>query len=613
MSIIRVLPEVVSNQIAAGEVIERPASVVKELVENAIDAGATRIRIQIEKAGVRLIHITDNGSGMDADDAVLCFEAHGTSKIRNENDLHTIASYGFRGEALPSIASISRVVLKTRCAQCDVGTQVEIVGGKMLNVSPVGIAQGTEFIIKDLFYNVPARRKFLRTDATEERHIYEAVLNMALPNANVAFELLFDGRSVIHSPANSQLLPRLQFFFGKNFAKEMLQVDYHHENVRVYGWIARHGVVRNSRREQRCFVNSRAVDAYALYQGVKEGYGSLVEKGCYPPCVLFVECDPAMLDVNVHPAKREIRFRQEYALIRCISEGIQSTLQTVEAPAYAVNSNVSLRTLMGVGHMNVRPKVEIQPPEMPHFSVPQTTQEIVLQEVKETPCAFETVSENKVTNLSDSVEVSPTPSVQSEKTESSQPLHIEVIGVLNETYILAKFEDGLVVIDQHAAHERVLFEKVLQRAQSQNDIATQKLLFPLPIELSRIESNLMKRYAPIFEQVGFDVAAIGPHTIMLSGLPEGLPHDAVEALFHQILTQLMEEDAQTGRVAPQIDVLARVACRAAVKAHDKLSLIEAQALITQMAECKHPFSCPHGRPTLIHISVKELEKRFSRI
>lgn len=607
MSIIRVLPEVVCNQIAAGEVIERPASVVKELLENAIDAHARKIRIMIEKAGVRLIQISDDGDGMDKDDAILCFETHGTSKIHEEKDLHSIASYGFRGEAIPSIASVARVLLKTRHRDSDIGSQVVVDGGKMRSVEPVGIPQGTEFTIRDLFYNVPARRKFLRTDATEERHIYETVLNMALPHPEIAFELYFDGRRTLQSPAADTLLPRLQFFFGKQFSKEMLPLDTQTESVRVTGWIARHGVVRNSRREQRFFVNGRAVDTFAMLQGVKEGYGSLVEKGCYPPCVLFVECDPQLLDVNVHPAKREIRFRNEHLIIRAISEGIQSVLQTVDAPAVAVNTNVSLRTLIGVGEINVRPLNERVAPNIPQFE--NTPTPPVFYEPKKEP----TPSQE---NIEFEIPETPTSKISTEAnapvSESHVPLAIEVIGILNDTYILARFEDGLVVIDQHAAHERVLFEKILERAQHKENSASQKLLFPIPIELTRIESALMKRYAPIFQEVGFDISDIGVHSIMISALPIDISHDSVETLFSEILTHLMEEDAQSGRLGPQIDILARVACKAAVKAHDKLSLQEAQALIHQMGACIHPFSCPHGRPTLIHISLKELEKRFSR-
>jgi DNA mismatch repair protein MutL len=311
MSAIHLLTDDISNKIAAGEVIERPASVVKELVENALDAGAKKISVRIERAGTRSIIVTDNGCGMDQDDAVLCFEPHATSKIRTADDLEKILTFGFRGEAMPSIASIARVSMKTRRADSQEGTAVVIHGGNLISALPTGCAPGTEICVKDLFYNVPARRKFLKSQGTEERHIIDVVTVISLAHPEISFELFADGRSILMSPSCSQLLPRIKDVFGREIADAMVPVSLESGAFRINGFITRRGITKPTRADQRIFVNGRPVEALPVYRGIRDGCGPILEKGGYHPAVIFIEMPPEFIDVNVHPAKREVRFRNE--------------------------------------------------------------------------------------------------------------------------------------------------------------------------------------------------------------------------------------------------------------------------------------------------------------
>ena len=326
MSRIHLLTEQVCNKIAAGEVVERPASVVKELIENALDAEATRISVMVEQAGRKLISVRDNGCGMDEEDALLCLESHATSKIKNEEDIFAISSFGFRGEAIPSIASVSRFTIRTRTKEKPAGTEVVIHAGKFISNVPAGCAPGTEVIVRDLFYNLPARKKFIRSDATEERHILECVMNLALANPAVAFELKLDGRTVISSPSAETLTPRVRDLFGKSYADALFPVRHSDFGISVSGFISRRSFTRNSRGDQRIFVNGRCIEAQAVYRGIREGYGPM-DAGRYPAALLFLTLDPKDVDVNVHPAKREVRFRKEYEIVAAVRSAVTKALR----------------------------------------------------------------------------------------------------------------------------------------------------------------------------------------------------------------------------------------------------------------------------------------------
>ena len=616
MSKIRILPEDISNRIAAGEVIERPASVVKELVENSIDAKATSIKIIIEKAGRKLISITDNGTGMDEDDTLLCFEPHATSKITSIEDIDNIATMGFRGEAIPSIASISRFRLRTKKADDVEGHEVIVEGGKFISSLPIGCAPGTEMSVRDLFFNTPARRKFLRTDNTEEKHITDTVCQLALANSSISFELILDGEKSISTPGDSSLLPRIQSFFGKTMTNAMLPVQYERAGIAVSGYIARHGFTKKSRKEQRAFLNNRPIESLSIYRGIQNGYESLVMKGCYPPVILFLTMDPGRVDVNVHPAKREVRFREMGLVSGVIAEAIHETLRSAASPTVSVAPELPLNAILNGASVNYVPQ-HVEQSSFQGFDSKSAIPEILPEEYPEisqsnapdlrnsqTEEEHQLQSPEVVTTQADTASV-PSPEAES---ESQADLGFEILAFLDETYILASSENGLVIIDQHAAHERVLFERLMKS--SEMSAQSQKLLIPVTQDLSRSEVLFLKKNVESFTDLGFEVESFGNNTVIIHAVPPSLSVDDASELFSELLSSLINEEKLSGRVDKA--AIAQAACKKAVKAHDKLTISEAQALLQQMSECALPYSCPHGRPTIISISYKELEKRFGR-
>ena len=614
MSKIRILPDDISNRIAAGEVIERPASVVKELIENSIDAQATSITIHIEKAGRKLISITDNGLGMDEDDALLCFEPHATSKIVSIEDIDSIATMGFRGEAIPSIASISRFRLRTRQAGKLEGHEVIVEGGRFISSSPVGCAPGTEMSIRDLFFNTPARRKFLRTDNTEEKHITDTVCQLALANSHISFELVIDGVKSIETAADSSLLPRIQTFFGKTMTNALLPINFEKAGISLSGYIARHGFTKKSRKEQRAFLNNRPIESQAIYRGIANGYESLVMKGCYPPVILFLSMDPGRVDVNVHPAKREVRFREMGLVSGVITEAIHNTLRTASVPTVSMAPELKLNAILNGASVNYTPQ-HIEQGSFHGFEQSNALPEIKPEEYSPIPVDYSSeMRSSQVEPLpagnesSESESASQLPSHQEVPEHSSMDLSFKILAFLDETYILASSDSGLVIIDQHAAHERILFERLMKSADSSS--LSQKLLIPVTIDISRSEAHFLKKNSEIFLDLGFDVESFGNNTVIIHALPAALKSDDAAELFTDLLSSLIGEEKLSGRVDKA--AIAQSACKKAVKAHDKLTLEEAEALLRQMGECSLPYSCPHGRPTIISISYKELEKRFGR-
>ena len=634
MSVIRVLSENISNRIAAGEVIERPASVVKELVENAIDAGAMSIIVEIEKAGRKLIAVTDNGCGMDQDDAMMCLEPHATSKIKSPEDIDKIMTLGFRGEAIPSIASISRFSLTTRPHQSLEGFEVNVRGGKMLVAEPAGCAPGTRIEVRDLFFNVPARKKFMRADATEERHIQEIMYMLSLPYPNIAFELIMDGRKIFSSPAHDSLMPRIKNFFGKNYADHMLEVGYSDEDISVKGFVARHGLTRTTRREQRTFFNGRPVEAPAAYRGIRDGFGTLLEKGRFPPCILFVSVDPYTIDINVHPAKREVRLKNEFKVSRVISEAIKIALRQAPAPSMTLDSKIPLRSLLNGMQVDYStPKaeqVDLGFEQSPSQSSNQNdsswidvSEDVEIDAMLAKPEPVKAHKDNKEKSKIEHEyiaerplenDIQPCTQAPVIKTHNDDSLclpgsgKIEIVGFIDKTYILGVCADGMVVIDQHAAHERVMYERLLNAARQ--EIASQRLLLPIAIELSRSEAAYINKHSDKFLKLGFEVDELSSNTVMLNAIPASLSQENAGGMLKDMLSQLIEEGKASNKL--DLEALAMASCKAAVKAHDNLTVNEARSLFKQMAECELPFSCPHGRPTIINISLKELEKRFGR-
>jgi DNA mismatch repair protein MutL len=597
MSIIRILPDNISNRIAAGEVIERPASVVKELIENSLDAGATDIKIIIEKAGKKLISITDNGVGMDEDDALLCLEPHATSKISTVEDIDRISTMGFRGEALPSIASISRFRIRTRKKESLEGNEVVIEGGKLIASAPVGCAPGTEITVRDLFYNTPARRKFLKTDNTEEKHITDVICQIALANCGKSFELIIDGVTSFSSAGDENLLPRIQSFYGKTMANALIPINFEKGGIKISGFIARHGFTKKSRKEQRSFLNRRPIESLSIYRGIQNGYESLVMKGCYPPVILFLEMDPMRVDVNVHPAKREVRFREAGLVSGVITEAIRATLQMVSTPTVSVAPELPLNSILKGASVHYSPS-NMQQDSFQDFD--QNLPEISPENYTDMPSGDPGNSDTQPTME---------PGINTDlSSQQTQHLSFKILAFLDDTYILASSANGLVIIDQHAAHERILFERLMRCHDGIS--ASQKLLIPVTLDLSRSEVKFLNKNADSFQELGFDVESFGNNTVIIHSFPASLNTNAASEIFNDLLELLINEENLSGGVDKS--VIAQAACKKAVKAHDRLTVEEAEALVRQMGECELPYSCPHGRPTVINISYKELEKRFGR-
>ena len=673
MSRINLLPENIYNKIAAGEVIERPASVLKELVENSLDAGAGRICIRIGGAGTSLIAVSDDGCGMDKDDALLCFEPHATSKIRTERDLDGITSLGFRGEALPSIASVSRITLRTRQKDASEGVETVIEGGKMLYCRPSGCASGTEITIRDLFFNTPARKKFLKKNATEEKHIVEMLTNIALAHAGVTFELFFDGKKFLSSPGASKIDSRVRELFGKEYGENMLPLAFTEKGIKVAGLIAKRTFTRTVRAEQRIFVNARPVESLAVYKGIKEGFGPTLDKGKYPPCVLYLSMPPEQVDVNVHPAKREVRFLSDFEVTSVVRNAVGNALRAYErsilgfAPDLGVLSDDE-------GQSREIPLKIHSPVQKENSAMPLPPAENDPQEQEELRQAFAEIRNNRsllrdmppaswdkaenipakealkeppalqkenfsgdplVKELLASAHVEYLPSVMrtpvqqasslpgfeenplsgtpeegnmQEKKENA-PLGLHYIGVLADSYILAERDETLVVIDQHAAHERVLFERLLKS--TKGDILSQKLLLPVVLELSRSDTAFLARNKENILRLGFEAEEFGMNTVKLNAIPAALSQEDAGGVFKEMLALAAEEDSS--RVyRSDLDKVAMAACKAAVKAHDKIPEKEIRQLLQQLSDCEQPFACPHGRPTIVNITIKELERRFGR-
>lgn len=649
MSKIKVMSTALSNRIAAGEVIERPASVVKELVENSIDAGSTFISVEIERAGSRLIAVTDNGCGMDSEDAKLALEQHGTSKLLSEDDLEHIMTLGFRGEAIPSIASVSRFTMQTRTADSPEGTRIDCNGGEEIKVSPCGGSVGTRIEVRDIFFNLPARKKFLKSAATEEHHIEEMMILLAIGHPEIGFRLQLDNRVAFHTPQAKQQQQRLRELFGKSFVDKMLFFEHTENGLHISGCTAVPGFTRPSRRDQRVFINSRPVEAQAVYRGIKEGYATLAEPGRYNPAVLFIDMPPEELDVNVHPAKREVRFKSEYIISRAVASAISAALRRQREPeafnesALPISGKLPLSLVLDAAEVRyqvadsvqdpldglyfdspkaevVKEKTVVQPPPAPAAEkvVPHTKAEPVIpQEVEEVRKAEEIISIVPVKEAAPAPEVPAAPSMRGVAQNAweapaafSGNWPTAIIGVFDQTYILAESPGGLVLIDQHAAHERVMFERLMDAANN-SAVIQQRLLLPEVLELPRQEMSLLFAHKELFERFGFDIERAGGNTVLLNAIPQNFGKcKDIGRFFADMFHELGENSSVSSSVRPEN--LARAACRAAVKAHDQLDRKAMEILLEDLKNCRQGTLCPHGRPTMVTLSLKEIEKRFQR-
>jgi len=649
---IRLLPEQVANQIAAGEVVERPASAVKELVENALDAEATRIMVEIQAGGRSLVRVTDDGVGMSRDDALLCLERHATSKIRKAEDLAAIATMGFRGEALPSIASVSRFTLTTRERDSDSpeGTQVVISGGKIVEVKAAGTAPGTVVEVRQLFFNLPARRKFLRTEETEAAHVQHYLTLAALAHPHVAFTFVKDGRIVWQLPAVkpgtdtagrlAALRERMRGIQGGE--QRLLAVDFAGElggasadadppsrasSLHVWGLIGAPGVSRATREDQHVFVNRRPVENRGLNFALLEGYHTALMKGRYPVCCLFIEIDPGEVDVNIHPSKREVKFHREAEVRRMVAQAVRETLlkfhsgepdprrtEKAFAPAPAVPEQpapvaVSARQA-ALPHLP-EPPIPVAPARSEQRALPMGFQRPVAPAAG--PAPGPTAQPSAPPRESARAASAPTDALPPSELLPLLSVPLRLVGVVGKLYVVLESDRGLVLLDQHAAHERILYEQMLNRLEQNQQAPSQRLLLPETIEVSIRDAGFLRDQLPVLTRLGVGLSEFGERTFLLDALPPFVKVSEPRRFVLELVDQLKAagQDVNTLRLGE--DVVAKTVCRHAVKANDPLAGPELEKLIEDLRRCAMPYTCPHGRPTLIEMNFRELEKKFGRV
>ena len=686
MNRIKLLPEQVANQIAAGEVIERPASVVKELVENALDAGAGKVAVEIQAGGRSLIRVTDDGTGMSRDDALLCLERHATSKIQRAEDLAAIATMGFRGEALPSIASVSRFTLTTRerDGRSPEGTQVVVNGGKIAEVKAAGSATGTNVEVRQLFFNLPARRKFLRTEETEAAHVQHYLTLAALAFPEVAFTFQKDGRFVWQLPAQKSgaatssrleaLRERLRALLGD---EKLLPVNFlaalddpfkseetdifetaSPENselrtanspppvaellrrtgeLRIWGFIGAPGVSRATRESQHLFVNRRPVENRGLNYALLEGYHTTLMKGRYPVCCLFLEIDPAAVDVNIHPAKREVKFHRELEIRKFTAQAVRETLLAFhsELPKPTAGFNAEMQKTQG--QKPGRPEIVQSKPAPETSALPNFPEKLkpALVEPPKVPtqpaplkkgyspsaaAAAPATSEPQTPSpilhppSSPPPPAVPTPDLRPPSSGPTPLLNVplRLVGVIGKLYVVLESDRGLVLLDQHAAHERILFEQMLNRIEQSGSAPSQKLLLPETIELPARDANFLREQLPVLTRLGVGLSEFGERTFLLDTLPPFVKVTDPRRFVLDLVDELKAAGREVNLARLGEHTIAKTVCRHAVKANDPLGGRELEKLVEDLRHCAMPYTCPHGRPTLIEMNYRELEKKFGR-
>jgi DNA mismatch repair protein MutL len=626
MSRIHLLPEIVASQVAAGEVVERPASVIKELVENAIDAEATKVEIAVRRGGISYMRVTDDGMGMDRDDALLCLERHATSKIRTGDDLSAIRTLGFRGEAVPSIASVSRFRLSTRERTALAGTEIIVNGGAIESVRDGGDAPGTQIEVRSLFFNLPARRKFLRTEATESHHIEHQLHLQAIGHPGVGFTFLQDEKLVYQLPPTRSLRERIRDLCGSAMANDLLEaVPFEGEGIAIHGFIGRIGVSRSTRQQQLVFVNGRAVENSTLNHALREGYHTALMKGQYPVTFLFVEMDPAAVDVNVHPAKREVRFRDGARVREALSETVRLTLESVRAEwseTFRASAPAPVPSPASHAELPLIPEREQRALRRDWADWPQVPQPSLASAAPVEPAPVEAMGSEPATPPAPlpagdgAAEWKPSVAPSEERRSDApkppgDPMDFKIIGVLGKLYVLMENSTGLVVVDQHAAHERILFEEMRRRMESQG-VPTQRLLLPMTLQVPPKDADWLTRNLDLMERAGLALEPFGPGLFKIDALPTFLRASDPAQLLRDVIDELRETGAQASKLRLGEDMIAKTVCRHAVKANDVLREPELVRLIQDLMACDLPYCCPHGRPTMIQISYLELEKKFGR-
>ncbi|MEQ1765585.1 MAG: DNA mismatch repair endonuclease MutL [Pyrinomonadaceae bacterium] len=650
MNKIRILPDTLANQIAAGEVVERPASVIKELVENAIDAGATRVMIDVELGGRRLMRISDDGHGMIRDDAILAFERHATSKIRTLEDLAAIGTLGFRGEALASIASVAKVELVTKIDSEPAATRVQIEGGRLIDVKDAARDTGTTMAVRDLFFNTPARRKFMRSEATENYHIASIVTHYALAHPEIAFTLTNNGREVLRVSPAKDLRERSFQIFGSQMLDSLLPVSGGREYVaRVSGFISAPRERRTNRDSQYFFVNNRFVRDKTIAGGLLEGYRSVLPHGVYPVAFLFLDVPLEEIDVNVHPAKTEIRFRRNEAVKDVIAEAIREALTKagIVAPASELEPPHPSALPEGMtSSLDSKPigqsRIEFGVNDLSHVGPPPAAdQQMPVADQAEADAMSRSsgaesrdgLPEDKLALFSEAFERAAESRTEVVETSTIYPVlppvnngvhlakavdledvsvsGIRPMGQLHDSFIIAVDDEGLLLIDQHVAHERILFDK-FRRKETDRAVESQNLLLPETIDLSPAQSQAFEIVEEELSSIGFGLMRLSGRTVAIKSIPTDLPAAEIRNLFAEILDNIDLEKRGNGKATLRDDIAASLACKAAVKINMKLTPEKMHWLIDRLLTTSSPTTCPHGRPVILRLSMKDIERGFHR-
>ena len=626
---IKILSADVANKIAAGEVVERPASVVKELIENAIDAESTSIRVEIRAGGKRLIRVSDNGLGMEREDALLALERHATSKVGRVEDLERIQTFGFRGEALASIASVSQFELLTRTADALEGTKVDVEGGVFRSVQESGCSPGTHMSINNLFHNVPARLKFLKTDTTEMNHITNQVTWAALAHPKIHFSLMHNGRSILDVRSCDSYLERARLLYGREFAENLIEFTEELPDLKMYGLLGKPEFTKPNREYQLFFLNQRPIRSRIIGAALTEALGAMVAKDRQPVALLFLTLDPETVDVNVHPAKIEVRFRNERTIysgvVRMLRDALHKTkyipkietpIESTQSERDAANRDTSLSQrvsapVTGRGHhtpQRTTPIVQGRESRLgtAPTSVPQETEDRN-QEVIDT-------SEAQTSSTATEVVVQP-PQQRIPEDANLSLLDFENVQLktnLFKTYIVVEAAEKIFFIDQHVAAERVLYERFVNQVET-DGIPVQGLLLPVTLEVTPQQLGVLKIHGDIFKKLGFALDEFGGNTILIRAIPSPLPTRIAAQTVTDLLDRLPEEPHTDVQIPEAIDnALITLACKSAVKAGDTLDTKEMMNLIKELSEAKLPFNCPHSRPIIVEMGRDELERRFHR-
>lgn len=617
---IAVLDKDTIDKIAAGEVVERPASIVKELLENAIDAGATSITVEIKDGGKSLIRVTDNGSGIAKNEVRIAFLRHATSKIQSADDLQNITSLGFRGEALSSIAAVSKMEMITKVRSEMVGHWYVIEGGIEQSFEEVGAVDGTSIIVRDLFFNTPARRKFLKSNQTEAAHIAELVEKIALSHQDVSIRLIANNQAKLQTSGNGNLKDSIYRLYGREVAMALLPVEYRAQGIEITGVIAKPEVSRASRSMEMYFVNGRYIKAKTIASAIEEGYGNRLMQHQYPFTVLNYHIPPEVMDVNVHPTKMEVRFSEEVKIYEVTRDAIVSALMEKELIKRVEADRVQLKRVSDLPVSDVKQKGKISEA---FETKPQHNQRKIQERIENyqvqgdpvsNPIFLDRPQEEKTNQVVDkawnSTEEVPVVGEQL-KFLDKKNLHLhKIVGQIFGTYWIVEFNQKMIVIDQHAAHEKVLYERLMK--QYQNTVPSQMVVPPILLTLTAIEADALNQNQKVLSDLGFHIENFGGNEYRIDGVPSILPSVSKKEMLKELIAELADHN-QLKTPESIIAKTASMACKAAVKGNHTLSLLEAKTLIDELMSLENPYNCPHGRPTMFEMSKYEIEKKFKRI